>query len=63
MTLELDVVTLFPAHFDWVRDSRPVANAIAAGSLRLRVLDLRDHAPGRGTGRSTTRRTAAVPGW
>jgi tRNA (guanine37-N1)-methyltransferase len=30
-----------------VRDSRPVANAIAAGSLRLRVLDLRDHAPGR----------------
>jgi tRNA (guanine37-N1)-methyltransferase len=47
VTLELDVVTLFPAHFDWVRDSRPVANAIAAGSLRLRVLDLRDHAPGR----------------
>ena len=47
MTLELDVMTLFPAHFDWVRDSRPVANAIAAGSLRLRVLDLRDHAPGR----------------
>ena len=47
MTLELDIVTLFPAHFDWVRDSRPVANAIAAESLRLRVLDLRDHAPGR----------------
>jgi len=47
VTLELDVVTLFPAQFDWVRDSRPVANAIAAGSLRLRVLDLRDHAPGR----------------
>jgi tRNA (guanine37-N1)-methyltransferase len=47
VTLELDIVTLFPAQFDWVRDSRPVANAIAAGSLRLRVLDLRDHAPGR----------------
>ena len=47
MTLELDIVTLFPAQFDWVRDSRPVANAIGAGSLRLRVLDLRDHAPGR----------------
>ncbi|MGH3141400.1 MAG: tRNA (guanosine(37)-N1)-methyltransferase TrmD [Gaiellales bacterium] len=47
MTLDLDIVTLFPAQFDWVRDSRPVANAIAAGSLRLRVLDLRDHAPGR----------------
>ena len=24
VTLELDVVTLFPAHFDWVRESRPV---------------------------------------
>jgi tRNA (guanine37-N1)-methyltransferase len=47
VTLELDIVTLFPAQFDWVRESRPVANAIAAGSLRLRVLDLRDHAPGR----------------
>ncbi len=47
MTLELDIVTLFPAQFDWVRESRPVANAIGAGSLRLRVLDLRDHAPGR----------------
>ena len=47
MTLELDVMTLFPAHFEWVRDSRPVANAIAAASLPLRVLDLRDHAPGR----------------
>jgi tRNA (guanine37-N1)-methyltransferase len=47
VTLELDIVTLFPAQFDWVRDSRPVANAMGAGSLRLRVLDLRDHAPGR----------------
>ena len=47
MTLELDVLTLFPAQFDWVRDSRPVANAIGAGSLALRVLDLRDYAPGR----------------
>ena len=47
MTLELDVITLFPGHFDWMRGSRPIANAIDAGSLRLRVLDLRDHAPGR----------------
>src|SRR6185503_4036839 len=46
-TLELDVITLFPGHFDWMRGSRPIANAIDAGSLRLRVLDLRDHAPGR----------------
>ena len=47
MTLELDVLTLFPGHFEWMRGSRPIANAIASGSLRLRVLDLRDHAPGR----------------
>jgi tRNA (guanine37-N1)-methyltransferase len=47
VTLELDVVTLFPQQFDWMRGSRPIANAIDAGSLRLRVLDLRDHAPGR----------------
>ena len=47
MTLELDILTLFPAQFDWVRESRPIANAIGAGSLTLRVLDLRDHAPGR----------------
>jgi len=47
VTLELDILTLFPAQFDWVRESRPVANAIGAGSLALRVLDLRDHAPGR----------------
>jgi tRNA (guanine37-N1)-methyltransferase len=47
VTLELDVLTLFPGHFEWMRGSRPIANAIASGSLRLRVLDLRDHAPGR----------------
>ena len=47
MTLELDVVTLFPHQFDWMRGSRPIANATGAGSLHLRVLDLRDHAPGR----------------
>jgi tRNA (guanine37-N1)-methyltransferase len=47
VTLELDVLTLFPGHFEWMRGSRPIANAIASGSLRLRVIDLRDHAPGR----------------
>jgi tRNA (guanine37-N1)-methyltransferase len=47
MTLELDVITLFPGQFDWMRESRPIRNAIAAGSLSLRVHDLRDHAPGR----------------
>lgn len=46
MTLELDVFTLFPGYLDWLRESRPVRNAVEAGSLRLRVLDLREHAPG-----------------
>jgi tRNA (guanine37-N1)-methyltransferase len=44
--LELDVFTLFPAAFDWLESTRPIRNAAAAGSLRLRVLDLRDHAIG-----------------
>jgi tRNA (guanine37-N1)-methyltransferase len=47
VTLQLDVITLFPAQFDWMLGSRPIANAVVSGSLSLRVLDLRDHAPGR----------------
>ena len=46
MTLELDVFTLFPGYFDWLRETRPVRNAAEAGSLRLRTIDLRDHALG-----------------
>jgi tRNA (guanine37-N1)-methyltransferase len=41
VTLELDVVTLFPGYFDWLRESRPVRNAVEAGSLVLRTVDLR----------------------
>jgi tRNA (guanine37-N1)-methyltransferase len=41
VTLELDVVTLFPGYFDWLRETRPVKNAVAAGSLALRTIDLR----------------------
>jgi tRNA (guanine37-N1)-methyltransferase len=41
VTLELDVVTLFPGYFDWLRETRPVRNAVAAGSLALRTVDLR----------------------
>jgi tRNA (guanine37-N1)-methyltransferase len=41
VTLELDVVTLFPGYFDWLRDTRPVRNAVEAGSLVLRTVDLR----------------------
>ena len=46
MTLEIDVFTLFPGYLEWLRESRPVRNAVEAGSLRLRTFDLRDHAPG-----------------
>ena len=42
MTLELDVLTLFPGYFDWLRETRPVRNAVAAGSLALRTIDLRE---------------------
>jgi tRNA (guanine37-N1)-methyltransferase len=41
VTLELDVVTLFPGYFDWLRETRAVRNAVAAGSLALRTIDLR----------------------
>ena len=44
--LEIDVFTLFPDAFAWLRESRPLRNAAEAGSLRLRMIDLRDHALG-----------------
>jgi tRNA (guanine37-N1)-methyltransferase len=46
VTLEIDVFTLFPSYLDWLSESRPVRNAVDAGSLRLRTIDLRDHALG-----------------
>lgn len=45
--LAIDVVTLFPGQFDWLRESRPVRNLLDAGTLELRVIDLRPFAPGR----------------
>ena len=44
--LEIDVFTLFPEAFAWLSETRPLRNATEAGQLRLRVLDLRDHALG-----------------
>ena len=44
--LELDVFTLFPNAFTWLAGTRPLRNATEAGELRLRVVDLRDHAIG-----------------
>ena len=46
MALELDVFTLFPPTSTWLEETRPVRNAVAAGSLRLRTVDLRDHSIG-----------------
>ena len=46
MTLELDVFTLFPGYFEWIQETRQVRNAAEAGSLRLRTIDLREHALG-----------------
>lgn len=45
--LSIDILTLFPRQFDWLRESRPVANVLESGRLRLRTVDLRDHALGR----------------
>jgi tRNA (guanine37-N1)-methyltransferase len=42
--VRIDVVTLFPASFDWFRGQRHVANALAHGH-ELRTLDLREHTP------------------
>ena len=42
--MKLDVVTLFPDWFEWFRDQRHVANALAAGSS-LTLINPRDHTP------------------
>ena len=44
--LRIDVFTLFPEQFAWMRGSRPIANLLAAGTLDLRAVDLREFAPG-----------------
>ena len=60
--VQIDVFTLFPHWFDWFRDQRHVANALALGlGARVRRLP-RAHAAAR-PARSTTRRSAAAPGW
>ena len=42
MTLQIDVVTLFPSWFSWLVEERHVSNALA-GPLALRLHNLRDH--------------------
>jgi tRNA (guanine37-N1)-methyltransferase len=42
--VKLDIVTLFPDWFEWFRDQRHVANAIAAGTT-ITLINPRDHTP------------------
>ncbi len=42
MSLRIDVFTLFPQQFDWLRESRPLRNVLASGELELRTFDFRD---------------------
>jgi len=42
--MRIDVVTLFPAWFEWFRAQRHVANALRAGS-ELTMINPRDHTP------------------
>lgn len=46
--MRIDVFTLFPEWFDWMKDSRPLANAEAGGHLELSVHDMRETTPLRG---------------
>ena len=60
--MQLDVVTLFPEWFEWFRDQRHVANALAHGH-ELRTLEPARRTRRSAAARSTTRRSAAAPGW
>src|SRR3712207_6626149 len=42
--MDIDVFTLFPHWFEWFREQRHVANALALGS-RLECVDYREHTP------------------
>ncbi|MGI8579196.1 MAG: tRNA (guanosine(37)-N1)-methyltransferase TrmD [Solirubrobacteraceae bacterium] len=42
--MDIDVFTLFPPWFEWFRNQRHVANALAAGH-ELRCIDPREHTP------------------
>jgi tRNA (guanine37-N1)-methyltransferase len=42
--MEIDIFTLFPQWFDWLREQRHVANVLAAGS-RIECVDFRPYTP------------------
>lgn len=43
--MNVDVITLFPEWFDWMRRPRHLANAAAVSGLDIRCLSPRDHTP------------------
>ncbi len=43
--IRIDVFTLFPEWFDWMRRPRHLANAVASGDLELRFFSYRDYTP------------------
>ena len=59
--MKLDIFTLFPEAFDWFQAQRSVHNALREGN-ELRLFNYRDTTP-LAPARSTTRPTAAAPGW
>jgi tRNA (guanine37-N1)-methyltransferase len=42
----IDVFTLFPDSLGWLSETRPVRNAVEAGQLQLRAIDLREYGQG-----------------
>ena len=43
--VSIDVLTLFPEWFDWMRRPRHLANAAETGGLEIRCFNPRDHTP------------------
>ncbi len=43
--MSIDVLTLFPEWFDWMRRPRHLANAAETGGLEIRCFNPRDHTP------------------
>jgi tRNA (guanine37-N1)-methyltransferase len=44
--ISIDVFTLFPESLQWLSETRPVRNAIEAGQLELRAVDMREFGQG-----------------
>jgi tRNA (guanine37-N1)-methyltransferase len=42
----IDVFTLFPDSLGWLSETRPVRNAVEAGQLQLRAIDMREYGQG-----------------